>query len=295
MRVFLSWSGDRSRAIAGALRDWLPYVIHGIDFWMSSADIEAGTRWRESIETELQESDFGIICLTPENVASTWIHFEAGAISKLVKESRVYVYLHELKPPNLSGPLVAFQAKPATKEGTLAIVKSLNIVSDGATLPPDRLSTIFDRFWGDLEKALSEVPARPAEIPEPSRTSEDMLAELLELVRGQTRFGKSESADQGPSARSVIELAKVFDSSGVSVSNLVRVLTDRKYSQVIRALAIIPVTFRGTYADALGMEQALFDQRVSEIVHELRLSSVEQLKQVAPRLYDFGVHCVEIH
>lgn len=185
MKAFLSWSGERSRAIAEALRDWLPDVIHGLEFWMSAADIEAGTRWRETIEAQLEKSDFGIICLTPENATSNWIHFEAGAISKLVKESRVCVYLHELRPSDLSGPLVAFQANQVSKEGTFSIVQSLNAVADTAKLTPDRLARVFDRSWDDLEKVLSQVPEESEETPIQSRSPEDMLAEILEVVRGQ--------------------------------------------------------------------------------------------------------------
>lgn len=31
MKVFISWSGERSQALAQALRDWLPLVLHFVE------------------------------------------------------------------------------------------------------------------------------------------------------------------------------------------------------------------------------------------------------------------------
>ncbi len=96
MKVFISWSGPRSAAVAEALRYWLPKVIQALEPWMSADDIEKGTRWRSGIATELEQSSVGIICLTRENLDSTWIHFEAGALSKQQKSTYVREILRDL-------------------------------------------------------------------------------------------------------------------------------------------------------------------------------------------------------
>ena len=67
MKLFISWSGDKSRDVAHALRDWLPQVLHTIDPFVSSKDIRAGTRWQAEIAGELNDTDFGLICVTQEN------------------------------------------------------------------------------------------------------------------------------------------------------------------------------------------------------------------------------------
>ena len=90
MKVFLSWSGLRSKAIANALRDWIPDVFQQAEVWMSEHDIEAGARWSNELNNILEESNFGIICLTPENQYAPWITFEAGALSKEKKSERLY-------------------------------------------------------------------------------------------------------------------------------------------------------------------------------------------------------------
>ena len=63
MKVFLSWSGQRSKEVAEALRDWLPYVLHSVNPFMSSFHIETGQDFFKVLRSELKESNFGILWL----------------------------------------------------------------------------------------------------------------------------------------------------------------------------------------------------------------------------------------
>ena len=67
MKIFISWSGLRSQALAEALRDWLPLVLHYAEPWLSKSDIKSGDRWSIEVAKELQETNFGVICVTREN------------------------------------------------------------------------------------------------------------------------------------------------------------------------------------------------------------------------------------
>jgi hypothetical protein len=116
MDVFISWSGERSRAAAEALRGWLPKIINAIKPWLSSADIDKGARWSTDVASRLEAAKAGIICLTPSNLHSDWILFEAGALSKTLQNTFVCPFLIGLEPSDVKPPLAQFQATKAEKK-----------------------------------------------------------------------------------------------------------------------------------------------------------------------------------
>jgi predicted nucleotide-binding protein len=58
-----------------ALRDWLPMVIQAVKPYMSDQDTDAGVRWLDTVSNELEGANFGIVCVTPDNVDSRWLNF----------------------------------------------------------------------------------------------------------------------------------------------------------------------------------------------------------------------------
>ena len=134
MKVFISWSGTRSRFVADALRSWLPRVLQSVKPWMSEEDIVAGSRWSAEISRELSETRVGIICITPENQTSPWLLFEAGALSKTLDQTYVCPVLFDLSAAQLSGPLAQFQGNELSQDGMTKIVSTLNkALKRGAT------------------------------------------------------------------------------------------------------------------------------------------------------------------
>jgi hypothetical protein len=110
MKIFVSWSGKPSLAVATALKEWLPYIFNGIDLFVSSEDIRKGKRWPAEVSKELGATNFGIVCLTPDNLDAPWLLFEAGALSKSVAEASVFTLLTGgLRIGNIEGPLSHFQ------------------------------------------------------------------------------------------------------------------------------------------------------------------------------------------
>jgi hypothetical protein len=157
MKLFISWSGERSKAMAFALRDWFPLVLHYVEPWLSEADIEAGSRWADEVAGQLEASNFGVICVTRENLAAPWILFEAGALAKSIQGSRVVPLLLDLDFREISGPLAQFQAKKVERDGLLEVVQSINqIAAQG--VPEDRYRQLFNALWPDLKTKVDVIP-----------------------------------------------------------------------------------------------------------------------------------------
>jgi len=178
-QVFLSWSGERSKAVAEALKQWLPRVLQGLDVWMSDQDVRAGERWELQLVGQLEQSAFGVVCLTPENLKSPWLVFEAGALSKAVTGSRVIPYRLDLTAANVAPPLSQFQGVDADKRGTRSLVESIHHAIE-SRLPLTELQLTFERWWPDLETSLTTIGRGPlAKI----RSERELLEEILDLVR----------------------------------------------------------------------------------------------------------------
>jgi hypothetical protein len=114
MKIFISWSGDKSKEIAEFLKNWIEQIIQAAEPWIS-VDIEKGKRWNSEISDKLENSKVGIFCITKENLNSPWILFEAGAISKS-SDSYVCTFLIDINPTDLTGPLSLFQATKLKKK-----------------------------------------------------------------------------------------------------------------------------------------------------------------------------------
>ena len=186
MNIFISWSGERSHRVALVLKDWFPSVIQAVKPYVSSDDIDKGARWFKDISVELEKSDFGIICITPENQDEPWLAFEAGALSKKLDESRVCPLVIGLVKTDLTGPLAQFQAtEAANKEDLLQLIRTINgRLEEKQGLDTMRLDQSFEQWWPVLKKKYEEASQPPKAAAEHQpRPERDILEEILELVR----------------------------------------------------------------------------------------------------------------
>lgn len=186
MKVFLSWSGNVSHKVALALRDWLPSVIQDVVPYVSSEDIDKGTRWSSDISGELEESSFGILCVTKENLSAPWLCFEAGALSKTIDKAYVSPFLFNIKRSEVSGPILQFQSTVFEKDDIFKLISTVYATSSNRNLNEERLRKTFDVWWPSLEEELAkinEADPQPQQAQSEEIETSRILEEILELSR----------------------------------------------------------------------------------------------------------------
>jgi len=157
MKLFISWSGKQSHAVAKALHEWITLVIPSAKPWVSGLDIPVGARWFNEVMEQLETTDFCIICLTPDNMRSPWLYFEAGAIAARHKEAKVCGFLTGVNPSQISGPIAQFQCAQSDADGVWSLVKEISrSVADNQN-EEGMLRNSFELQWPRLREQLREA------------------------------------------------------------------------------------------------------------------------------------------
>ncbi|MEP4599263.1 MAG: hypothetical protein ABJZ98_00005, partial [Saccharospirillum sp.] len=109
MKIFISWSGPKSKEMSIILRKWLPLVFPSLDFFISD-EIEKGANFLEVILKQLQEAQLGLFLLTKGNTKSQWLQFEAGAFASKGLTSKIFpMWLDDNLEIDETGPLRFYQ------------------------------------------------------------------------------------------------------------------------------------------------------------------------------------------
>lgn len=197
MKIFISWSGELSQSVAMILRTWLKSVIQVVEPYVSSEDVEKGTRWFAEIGKHLEEVQVGIVCLTRENMGKPWILFEAGAISRSIDRSRVTPLLIDLSPADLTGPLAQFQATTISESEMLRLVKSIGTLLGDERFSPGLIESAFKKWWPDFRKDVElAIRSAGAKKNQPEiRSDRAILEELLETTRSMAQHASRPSGE----------------------------------------------------------------------------------------------------
>ncbi len=184
MKVFISWSGERSQLVADLLDEWIQCVIQAVDPWMSSKDIDRGSLWFSEIADQLANTSVGIICLTKENKNKPWILFESGALAKGLSSNRVCTFLIDLEPTELENPLAQFNHTKPDRNGVWQLVKTINATLKEEALKEPILNKVFATYWPQFEERFAKIiNDTPETAPSPKRDDGDILNEVLSTVR----------------------------------------------------------------------------------------------------------------
>lgn len=149
--VFLSWSGKPSKYLGNRLMKYLPSIVPDVNLFFSPT-ITAGAQWAKKIERAIRDADYALLCVTKDNLNSSWMNFEAGALWKSPRRLHVCPLLLDITPNKLSGPLSVFQAKRFRKTEFYDICSDL---ARKTRLDVTRLQNNFKAIWPLLYQGVN--------------------------------------------------------------------------------------------------------------------------------------------
>ncbi len=198
---------------------------------MSQHDLQAGSRWAAELAGELDGTQVGIIVITKDNLDEPWVNYEAGALSKTVNgdSARVIPLLMGIQKSEVGYPLAQFHMVDGDKDGVFELLKALNA---GMPSPQEEawLTDVFDTWWPKLEPELAQTPTEAAKaqqvVAQPQRGPQDMLTEVLDLLREMRREQTSASRHRREFERLLAVQEEVRPTPAEALTHLRSVLTD---------------------------------------------------------------------
>ncbi len=267
MKVFISWSGETSLKVAQVLREWLPSVIQSVEPYVSSEDIDKGARWSTDIAKELENSTFGILCVTKENLEAPWLSFEAGALSKTMEKSFVSPFLFDIKRSEVQGPILQFQSTIFEKDDIKKMVSTLNKASGNAGISATQLDKTFEVWYSSLEKSLNAIKNKKTTSTEGKKDENSVsttaiLEEILELTRDNQKLIRNPDFDLSEEIEEIKEAIKdLSDNNSEPVDNR------RRYGNALTLMEIINDNFRDNDPVKFLMLLSFFREDIPWIYH----------------------------
>ncbi len=117
-----------------------------------------------------------------------WLNFEAGALAHRFDKNLIAPVLIDLASEDVRGPLSNYQHTRPNKGEMLLLVKTLSSLRGEGRLGEKRLEEAFKVWWPKFETRFDEIAnMNAAGEGEPERGVEDMMAEVLKVVRNNSR------------------------------------------------------------------------------------------------------------
>jgi len=268
MKVFISWSGDASRAAARAIGQSVADVFTGVEPWISAVNIQAGQQWFAELMKALEDSQFAIVCVTKRSLSAPWIMFESGAVSAKFGSPRLVPLMLDCVVQDLVDPLARFNGVLFDKDSVRELFASINS-SVGTPLASKALTAAFEAVWPTLDAAIRAALAaeRKALTPKydvflsaPMASFTDdseyqpFRAEILKVIHALHECGLSVFC-----ALEAIDSMSKFDTHGISAHDDIDILEQSGsfimiYPQKLATSAL----FEAGYALALNRPSLYF-------------------------------------
>jgi hypothetical protein len=185
MQIIISWSGKTSYQVALAMRDLFRAVVPIIDVWVSSDDIEHGSRWSPDLLGMFDQTDYAIICVDPTNHLSPWLQFEIGAMAKSIDMGRMIAFLFQIQPRDINGPLSQFNTITLDQQDIYKMIDAIHMNLPGSALTSWELKKGLDNAWPDFIDKLTALKislAKETTTSQKETTKDQESADTVEYI-----------------------------------------------------------------------------------------------------------------
>jgi len=275
MKVFISWSGDASKAAALAIGHSITDVFTGVKPWVSAVDIQAGQEWFAELMKALEDSKFAIVCVTKRSLSAPWIMFESGALSAKFGSPKLVPLMLDCVVQDLVDPLARFNGVLFDENSMRGLFMSIN-ASVGNPLTPKALNAAFKDIWPTLSAAIRAAieaeskalkPKYDVFLSVPMASFKDdseyqpFRTEILKVIHALHDCGLSVFC-----ALEAIDSMSKFDTHGISTRDDIDILEHSGsfvmiYPQKLATSAL----FEAGYALALGRPSLYFVRNEAEL------------------------------
>lgn len=268
MKVFISWSGEASKAAGLAIAQSVADVFTGVETWISAVNIQAGQQWFAELMKALEDSKFAIACITKRSLAAPWIMFESGALSAKFESPKLVPLMLDCGVQDLVDPLARFNGVLFDAESMHGLFMSIN-ASVGSPLAPKALRAAFNEVWPTLEAAVRTAleAERKASKPKydvflscPMASFKDdgeyqpFRAELLKVISALRDCGLSVFC-----ALEEIDSMSKFDTHGISTHDDIEIMDlSGTFVMIYPQKLATSALFEAGYALALGRPSLYF-------------------------------------
>jgi len=193
--LFISWSGNSSKEIGAALKEWLKIVFDDDLEIFFSEETQPGKRWSYELANVLKDCQAGIFIYTQSNLNSQWMAFEAGALSKNVDNARVIPLLLGLNLTDLTGPLTLFQARAFNQKGMLDILEVINNNCIDSPKTKEYLQRNIKSTWDYVSEQIKAILEKYAQVEEHKPDVSETLSSIYSLLQNSNVTSPEFSAD----------------------------------------------------------------------------------------------------
>ncbi len=156
MDLLLVGYGTIGKRVAHFLSSWVPLIFENKINVLAPENIPLEKDGFKKICHLLDEIDFGVICLTSDNLTNSLVNFEAGALYR----KNMFTLLCDLisKDFDNSEPLYYYEHAMFTKNGIKELITQINrSLPENQTLSEKTIDESFNKNWKILELGFTQI------------------------------------------------------------------------------------------------------------------------------------------